>query len=101
MHHKTKGTLALSTVARGILIGVLDVITVAVSFFFALWMRHDFVFSHIDEAYVRCYQYTIPSFFRQGICARKCLQKTSRKPQSPRDAVIYLPMPSVALASAS
>ncbi len=59
MGRRKKGTFATSTLARAILIGAVDVIAVAVSFFFALWMRHDFIYSHIPEVYLVNYQRVI------------------------------------------
>ena len=66
MHRKTKGTLATSALARAILIGAVDVVTIAASFFFALWMRHDFAYSEIPLVYLESYQqYVLPWC---GIC---------------------------------
>ena len=66
MHRKTKGTLATSALARAILIGAVDVVTIAASFFFALWMRHDFAYSEIPSVYLESYQqYVLPWC---GIC---------------------------------
>ena len=66
MHRKTKGTLATSALARAILIGAVDVVTIAASFFFALWMRHDFAYSEIPPVYLESYQqYVLPWC---GIC---------------------------------
>ena len=59
MMRKKTGTFATSTLARAILIGTVDVIAVAVAFFFALWMRHDFIFSQIPEVYLQEYQRVI------------------------------------------
>ena len=59
MMRKKTGTFATSTLARAILIGTVDVIAVAVAFFFALWMRHDFIFSQIPEVYLHEYQRVI------------------------------------------
>ena len=59
MGRKKTGSFATSTFARAILIATVDVITVAASFFFALWMRHDFEFSQMPQVYLENYQRVI------------------------------------------
>ncbi len=59
MGTKKHGSLATSTLARAILIAIIDAVSIAASFFFALWMRHDFEFSNIPVLYLQCYKQTI------------------------------------------
>ena len=47
-------------VVRALLIGVLDVLSIMGSYFFALLLRHDFMFSTIDPVFVKNYIQSIP-----------------------------------------
>ena len=46
-----------------VILAVLDAISICGSFFFALWLRHEFNFSAIDEKYLETYFNTIPLWF--------------------------------------
>jgi len=59
MGKRKNGTPATSTLARAVLIAFIDIVAIAVSFFFALWMRHDFEYSNIPVMYLQCYRNTI------------------------------------------
>ena len=50
-----------------LLIGFLDIITIAVSFFFALWMRHDFIYSHIPQQYLDYYVRSVGIWCLAGV----------------------------------
>lgn len=57
---KRKFNMALMWPQQAMIILFVDIMIIAVSYFMALWMRFDFVFSNIPEAYLEGYIWAMP-----------------------------------------
>ncbi len=57
--NKNINKLDIDSIRKIIIIGLLDLISVAGAFFLALWIRHDFSISEIDLKYIETYSQTI------------------------------------------